>query len=245
MNLSTWQWIALGGSGVLIGLQKTGLSGSSMLVIPIMVAAFGARASVGLVLPLLIVGDVIGVSFYHRFAERRVILQILPWALVGVTLGAVVGHLVSDITFRRLIAAVLIVGIGFTGFREFFKRDVVLPHTWVTTAALGVVAGFSSMVGNAAVIATLYFLAVGLRKNELIGTLSWLFFIVNLSKVPFHWFMWHTITVETLRIDLIAVLPIAVGAVVGLFVVRAIPERPYRMFVLVTVSAAAARLMFG
>lgn len=243
MELSTWQWIVIGGSGLLIGLHKTGVKGVVMFAIPATVAAFGAKVSVGIMLPMLIVGDIVAVFYYRRHVQVRIILQLLPWALIGIGIGVFVGDAVSDLTFRRLIAGSLIVGLGFSGYREFFRKEIVLPRTWLIAALFGTVVGFSSMVGNAAILISLYFLAMGLRKNELIGTGAWLFLILNSIKVPLHIFVWGTISWETLQLNLLVVPAVLAGAALGLFLVRLIPEHPYRIFILSTVTIAAVRLM--
>ncbi len=43
--------------------------------------------------------------------------------------------------------------------------------------------------------------------------------------------------------DALAVPAILVGAVLGLYLVRFIPERPYRLFLMTTVALAAIQLM--
>jgi len=105
VDLSTFQWIALVGGGLLNGMHKTGLNGLTMIAV-------------------------------------------------------LVGDAVSDETFGRLISASIIGGVGFTAYQEFSKRDVVVPKSWLVAALIGTVAGFSSMVGNAALLMSLYFIAL-------------------------------------------------------------------------------------
>jgi len=243
VDLTTFQWIALVGGGLLNGMHKTGLNGLTMIAIPVMAAAFGAKLSSGIILPMLIVGDVIAVFYYRQHAQFRVILQSLPWVLLGVGIGVLVGDAVSDETFGRLISASIIIGLGFTTYQEFSKREVVVPQSWLVAALIGTVAGFSSMVGNAAILMSLYFVALGFNKKQIIGTIAWLFLSVNLIKIPFHVFVWNTITWETMRLDVLALPAILVGAVLGLYLIRFIPERPYRLFLMTTVALAAMQLM--
>jgi uncharacterized protein len=242
VDLTTFQWIALLGSGLLVGIHKTGLNGLAMIVIPIMAAAFGARASIGITLPMLIVGDIIAVIYYRQHAQLKVVVQALPWVMLGVGIGAFVGDAVSNATFERLIGISLIIGLGFTAYQEFSRREIVVPRTWLIAALIGSAAGFSSMIGNAAILMSLYFLALGFKKNQIIGTIAWLFVTVNVSKVFIHRFMWHTISLDTLRLNLVALPAILVGALLGFILVRLIPERPYRFFLMAAVGVAAIRL---
>ena len=71
-----------------------------------------------------------------------------------------------------------------------------------TDTQMGLLSGFTSMIGNlAGSFADIYFLAMRLPKNEFIGTAAWLFFIINVFKLPFHIFIWKIVTFETLCLN--------------------------------------------
>ena len=62
--------------------------------------------------------------------------------------------------------------------------EAVLDRKWFT-GLMGLLAGFGTVVGNAAGPAmSIYLLSKKLDKHEFIGTSAWLFFLVNSSKVP-------------------------------------------------------------
>jgi hypothetical protein len=84
---------------------------------------------------------------------------------------------------------------------------------------------------------------MGLQKNQLIGTAAWFFFVVNVIKVPFHVLIWGTITAETLAVDLLAVPLIIGGVFLGLWLVRLIPEKAYRYFIIVSTTIVSIRLL--
>ena len=89
MHLEMWQW-ALGALGAfLVGLSKTGLPGLGILNIAIFALAFPARESVGLVLLILICGDIVAVSSYRRDASWPHLLRLFPWAAAGIVAGYV------------------------------------------------------------------------------------------------------------------------------------------------------------
>ncbi|MFW5685830.1 MAG: sulfite exporter TauE/SafE family protein [Spirochaetota bacterium] len=239
------QWALIGLSGLLIGMNKAGLMGAAMASIPIMAGIFGAQASVGVVLPMLVTADVVAVIYYRRHADWGIVLRLLPWTLVGVGLGVIVGDTIPEESFRFLLAIVVLVGVALLAYKEIMHRDVQVPERWWIAAILGVLAGFATMVGNAAgPITTLYLFSMGLSKNQFIGTGAWFFFIVNVLKIPLHVIFWKTITVDTLMVDLIAVPIIVIGGLVGLVLVKYIKERPYRVFVLVITTIISIRLFF-
>ena len=58
-------------------------------------------------------------------------------------------------------------------------------------------------------------------------------------KVPFHVFAWHTISLNSFYLN-VALLPIiALGAFVGIRIVRIIPEKQYRWLILAATGIAA------
>ena len=245
-SLNATEWVLIGFSGLLIGMNKTGLFGSAMIAIPILASIFGAQESVGLILPMLIVADVVAVTHYRRHADWGVVLRLLPWTLVGVGVGVVVGDLVSAGDFRTMLAVVVIVALAMLAYKEFVHPDLTVPERWWIAAILGLLAGFATMVGNAAgPLMALYLLSMGFQKDRFIGTGAWFYLVVNVLKVPLHIIFWGTITFETLTVNAIAAPVIVGGAFLGLFLVKRIKEKQYRMFVLGITLVGAVRLFFG
>ncbi|MFW6261522.1 MAG: sulfite exporter TauE/SafE family protein [Spirochaetota bacterium] len=244
-QLTPLEWTLIGVSALLIGMTKAGLMGAAMAAIPIMANIFGAQLSVGVILPMLIAADVIAVIYYRRHADWGVVVRLLPWALAGIIIGVAVGEAIPEETFRMLLAIVVLVGLVLLAYKEIAHRDVTVPEKWWLAAILGMAAGFATMVGNAAgPITTLYLMSMGMSKNRFIGTGAWFYFVVNVVKVPFHIVFWDTITTETLAVNLFTVPVIVLGGVLGLWLVRHIKERPYRVFILAITAVISVRLFF-
>ncbi len=242
-ELSTLQLVLLALSGLLIGMAKTGLSGVGMMVVPILANAFGGRPSVGLLLPILIFADVFAVTWYNRHAEWKHILRLLPWALAGILVATLVGKSISDQTFNRLLAALVIGGIGILVWQDLRKTKLQVPKSGWFAGSLGLLGGFSTMIGNAAgPVMALYLLSMRLPKNVYIGTGAWFFFIVNLSKVPLHIWSWKTITLNSFLLDVLMIPAIAAGAFLGIWLVRMLPEKIFRIIVILTTLLSALLL---
>jgi hypothetical protein len=243
-ELTELQWIFLGLSALLIGMSKTGLSGVGLMVVPIMANAFGGRPSVGLLLPMLIFADVFAVTWYNRHAQWKHILRLLPWALCGIILATLVGRSISDDSFNRLLAAMVIVGIVILIWRDIRSGKMKIPESMWFAAGLGLLGGFATMIGNAAgPVMALYLLSMRLPKNLFIGTGAWFFFIINLSKVPLHIWSWKTISTETLLLDVAMIPAIASGAFLGIWVVKLLPEKVFRIIVIATTLLSALLLL--
>jgi len=243
MDLSTIQWVLIGICGMIIGMAKTGLAGTVFLVVPIMAGIFGGKPSVGLVLPMLITADIFAVSYYNRHAEWKYLVKLLPWAVVGIIVGALFGHAVNDAQFKKTIGLMVIIFVALMIWQDLRKKDVAIPDYWWFSSLLGLASGFSTMVGNAAgPVMSLYLLSMRLPKNTYIGTAAWFFFIVNLLKVPLHIFYWKTIHLQSLAFDLVMIPVILLGAFLGIRVVKMIPEKGFRIFVIGTTLLAAVFL---
>ena len=239
-DLSSLQWGLLLLCGLLIGMSKTGLAGVGLMVVPILANAFGGRPSVGLLLPILIFADIFAVTWYNRHAEWKHILRLIPWALAGIAVATLIGRNLSDITFNRLLAALVIAGIVILVWRDLRGDKVKIPKSRWFAAGLGLVGGFATMIGNAAgPVMSLYLLSMRLPKNSFIGTGAWFFFIVNVSKVPLHIWSWKTITLDSFILDVLMIPAIAAGAFLGIWLVRMFPERIYRILIIATTLLSA------
>jgi uncharacterized membrane protein YfcA len=90
---------------------------------------------------------------------------------------------------------------------------------------------------------SVYLLSKNLPKKEYIGTAAWFFFIINLSKLPLQIWGWHNITLQTLTFNLMLLPAIALGAYLGIKIVKLFPENAYRWFVLAATFVSAAALL--
>ena len=242
-ELTSLQWVLLGISGLLIGMSKTGISGVGLMVVPLLANAFGGRPSVGLLLPILILADIFAVSWYNRHAQWKHILRLLPWAFVGIITATIVGKNISDQTFNKLLAILVLGGVAVLVWRDLRSDKLKIPQSRWFAGGMGLLGGFSTMIGNAAgPVMALYLLSMRLPKNIYIGTGAWFFFIVNLSKVPLHVWSWKTITVNSFLLDLLMIPAIAAGAFFGIWLVRLLPEKFYRILVIVTTLLSALLL---
>ena len=70
-----------------VGISKTGVPGIGILVVPLLAYGFGGRLSAGVMLPMLIMGDLFAVAWYRRHAQWDKLVGLLPWVYGGVALG--------------------------------------------------------------------------------------------------------------------------------------------------------------
>lgn len=243
-DIKLQQWIILLVVALLIGMSKAGF-GFGLMVVPLLAFGFGARESTGIMLPILIVADVYVVRHYHRMAEWKYIFKLLPWAVAGILAGVVTGKLVSGDQFRMLLSVLVIGGLAIMILRDLIKKSETAPTHPAFAILLGILGGFGSMVGNAAgPIFAVYLLAMRLPKNTYIGTGAWFYLIINVIKLPFHIWVWKTISPGTLSLDLLAIPAILFGAWSGIRIIRLFSEGSYRIFVIIMTLLSALFLLF-
>lgn len=243
-ELSRQEWLLFMLCALLIGMAKAGVKGMGMMAVPILAMVFGGKPSAGLMLPLLSLADVFAVSYYNRHADWYLVWRLLPAAAVGVLIGVWVGTLVTDQEFKALIGGLVVFALILMVLQEKRGLPPELTRSWWFAAVFGVLGGFTTMIGNAAgPIMAVYLLSTRLPKNSFIGTGAWFFMIINWFKFPFHIFVWETITWKSFMLDLSAIPAIAVGVFVGISIVKIIPERTFRYFIMVMTFIIAIRLM--
>ncbi len=243
-NLTVLQWVAISVAVFLLGISKSGLKGISIVIVLILAFVFGEKASTGVLLPMLIVADICAVVYYNRHAQWKYIWKLMPWVVVGVLVGVWVGNDISEGLFKKVMAVIVIGSILIMIYTENRSSNSI-PKNKLFSSGAGFLAGFTTMVGNlAGPISNIYFLAMRLPKNEFIGTAAWLFFIINIFKLPFHFFVWKTITKETLVLNTVLIPVIVIGFFVGVYIVKLISNVNYRRFILVITAAGGLVMLF-
>ena len=112
-------------------MAKTGVAGIGMLIVPILATIFGGKSSAGILLPMLSMADIFAVNYYHRHAEWKYILKLLPSTVVGVLIGLFVGNMINDEQFKHLMAMLIILGLAIMIWRERKNTVEAIPHNWV------------------------------------------------------------------------------------------------------------------
>ncbi len=243
-HLSVLQWVAIGLAVFLLGLSKAGIKGIGIVLIVILAFVFGEKASTGVLLPMLVVADIMAVIYYNRHARWSFIKKLLPWMIVGVLVGVWIGNDISETIFKRMMAVIIIVSVIIMFYTEN-RSSTTVPRNRFFSGTTGFLAGFATMIGNlAGPIANVYFLAMRFPKNEFIGTAAWLFFIINVFKLPFHFFVWKTVTKETLILNSALIPVVFLGFFLGAYIVKLISNVNYRRFVLIVTAIGGVVMLF-
>lgn len=227
---------------MLIGMSKVGVPGVSLIVIPALAMIFGGKPSTGLLLPMLMLADIFGVTYYHRHADWKNLIRMFPWALGGLFLGVWIGDIVNEYWFKKIISVLVFLSLGLMLRKK--KESLNYPNRWWFAPLMGILGGFATMMGNVAgPVFAIYLLAMDLPKSRFIGTTAWFFLIINFTKFPLQMFVWNNIKVDYILINLLLLPAIGIGAYLGILLVKRIPEQSYRTFVILITGVSAFLLL--
>jgi uncharacterized membrane protein YfcA len=246
-NLELWQYALIALSAFLVGLGKGGLPGVGNLTVVLAALVLPAKASVGILLPILISADIIAVLVYRRHTEWRYIRKLGPWVIIGIMIAYFVFSRVDDAQVRFLIGFILLSMTGLHFYRKWARRKLstsdTLPQHPTIIASAGMITGFATMVANAAgPVAALYFMASGLPKYAYIGTAAWFFLLVNLFKVPFMINL-EIINFASMRFSASFMLFSVLGAVIAPVIVRHINQKAFEFLIWFFVIVGGLKLV--
>jgi hypothetical protein len=253
LDLAPWQWSLVIGAALVVGLTKTAMSGAGPLAAALFALALPARQSTGILLPLLILGDVMAVVVYRRHANWPLLLRLMPWLALGVVSGAGFLTLVDDGQMRVVIGVILLLLVGGTvADRKGRLRHLVGADrppeqrgagSRVVLALAGTLSGFATMVANSAgPIMTVYLLLSSLAVLQFMGTTSWLYLMVNLFKLPFSLAL-GLIGPSAVRLDLALVPVMLLGGGLGVLLVRRVSQGAFERVALALSGVSAVLLL--
>jgi uncharacterized membrane protein YfcA len=243
-DLSPAQWLLACAAAVGVGLSKGGLAGIGLFHVVVLAFLFGARESTGVVLPLLLAADVCAVTAFKQHARWDYIRRMLPPACVGVVIAALFMRGIDESAYKPLIGWTVL-GLATLQVLRMRRPDWLgdVPHTKTAVWSIGLTAGASTMLANAAgPVITIYCLAVGLPKFEVVGTLAWFFFIINAFKVPFSAGL-GLIRGDTLLLNLVLVPAVIAGVFGGRWLLQRLPQKLFNLLMIGFAAIAALRLI--
>lgn len=243
-HLSAAQWLLAIVAAAGVGISKSGFAGVGLAHVVIFAFLFGARTSTGIVLPMLLFGDLCAVGAFRQDARWNVIRRILPPACLGVVVSAAVMSRLTDAALAPLIGWIILalsaVQISRMRYPNWLAR---LPHSRGFAWAIGWLAGIATMLANAAgPVFALFGLAVSLPKAAFVGTSAWFFFLINVFKIPFSIGL-GLIRPQTLLLNLMLAPAILAGLLTGRWLLRRVPQQIFDGLLLAFAAVAALRLI--
>jgi hypothetical protein len=212
---------------IMVGLSKSGfLGGVAVIGVPLLALNVDPVQAAGILLPILIAMDVVGVWAYRGTYHRRSLVILLPAAVVGIFIGYLAAAVVSEAMVRLIVGVIAFVFTVdyWTGLRP---RGEPGQGGRIIGIICGVIAGFTSFVSHAgSPPVQLYLLPQRFRSEVYAGTMVMFFASVNLIKVP-PYFLLGQFSTENLSTSAV-LLPLApLSMLVGIRLVRWLPQEPF------------------
>jgi len=239
--------LVVAGAVLLFGFSKTGMPVAGVLAGPIIAAALGPAIGSGFVVPLLLLGDLMGLALYRSHADWTLIRRLVPGVLAGFVITAVLFEFVDMVIVGRILGLLILASVFLEVWRLRSEREIPDDHPGIENklaiAFFGTLTGMTTMGANAGGAAmTLYLVKMRVSMLAFMGTAAWFFLILNCIKVPFAVAL-HVLTWDSLLISLRFIPALLIGGILGAVVFRRMNPKVFTTFALVLSAAAALWLI--
>jgi uncharacterized membrane protein YfcA len=236
--------IVVSGVAFLVGIAKGGFGGlMGELAVPLMALVMPVDRVIGLVLPILMIGDLFAIAFHWRRWNGRLILLLLPGAVVGVTIGTL---FITNAPTESLRLALGIIILIFAVYRVLEKRILgslqYESRNWHGLLG-GTITGFSSALAHTGgPPVSIYLLMQNISPSAFVATAALFFFTLNWIKVPYYYFA-QLFDFQRLWGVAWVVLIVPLGAWFGRWISEKIDPKSFERFILVLLIALAVFLI--
>lgn len=212
---------------LLAGLSKGGFGGSfAMLAVPLMALVISPLQAAGIMLPILVVMDIVGLFAYKGHADKRSLMILLPAAIVGIGIGWATAAFVNEAFVRLLVGCLSLLFVA----DYLLKRHRPLApagHNVPKGTFWGLIAGFTSFVSHTGGPPfQLYMVPLRLAPTLFAGTAVIFFSVVNAVKlVPY--FLLGQFDATNLETSLV-LLPLApIATLAGVKLVKVVKQEAF------------------
>lgn len=169
---------------LLAGISKGGFAGGlGMLAVPLMALVISPMQAAGIMLPILCVMDITGFRIWADRCDRGLLLRLLPGALIGILLGSLSFHFVSEAMLKLMVGGLALAFTLNHWFKGLLRSPLRLPDAGSATLWSGL-SGYTSFMAHAGgPPIMIYLLPRGLDRAVLVGTATIYFAVVNYAKL--------------------------------------------------------------
>jgi uncharacterized protein len=236
--MNEW-WLLVCFAMLLIGVTKSGFgSGVGLMIVPLTTIGMahadpthGSQATLGLMLPLLVIGDLLAVWQYRRLFSMDIVKHLMPGTLVGVVLGGLM--LWWFHSYASMVGALMRIEIGLESIimvAIWWWRNVrgmqknLMPEPWRSHVTGSFAAVSSTLAHAAGPVISMYLLPLKLNRQLYVGTCAIYFFILNTAKLPAY-YLANQFQYARLGFTMKFLPLVVVGAVLGLWLNHHIDEK--------------------
>jgi uncharacterized membrane protein YfcA len=228
----------------LLGVSKGGFLGLGVMALPLMSLSVPPLQAAAIILPTALAQDILTLWAYWRHWSVWNLKLMLPSMVVGMGLAWLMAASLSAAHIRLAIGVIAAAFVLRYWLTRHFERYALKPGT-ATGVIFGMIGGVTTMLANAGGPAwQMHLLPQRLDKLSYVGTISVLFAISNLIKVPGYATLGF-VTAENMLIGL-ALVPVAVlSNYAGIWAVRRTSNEMFFRIAYVLMFLIAVELIRG
>lgn len=246
-----WLYIAcMAGAVFLVGVAKAGFGGGiGVVTVPLMALALPTDQTIGVMLPVLLVGDVGAVRHHWGNESRPHLTWLVGGAIVGIMVGTVIlwwWQSTGALTFalNLVIGSMCLIFVTIQCYRLAGGHVARISPRPVAGRVTGVVAGLvSTLTHVGGPVVNIYLLEQRLAKTVLVGTAVTWAFIGNLLKLPTYLGL-RLIDPATLVQSLWCLPLVPLGTLAGYWLHTRINEKAFTVILYVGAAAAAGHMLY-
>ena len=150
-DISTTSWLIVLLGAFSLGFSKTGFPGLAMVNVLIMAEIFGAKQSVGIIVPMLIVCDLTVYPMFSRYASWKEVWLLTPPTLEGLFSGYFLLDYIDESTARKGIGLIILLMLIIQLSRLRLGNALgKMTHSASLKWGSGLLIGTSTIMANAA-----------------------------------------------------------------------------------------------
>lgn len=229
---------------MIVALSKSGLLGSlGMIGVPLLTFVMPAREAAGMMLPVLLVMDTVGLIAYRKQIDLKLLKIMIPGALVGIGIGWALFSFISDAAVLLLVGLISLIFV-LDEWLPFRKKLEGLPPSTFWGRFWGALTGFTSFVSHTGGPPfQVYVLPQKLPPAIYAGTQVWMFSIVNAVKLIPYFFLGQ-ISVTSLKTSAMLAPVGIIGMLIGVWLMKRIPASIFYRMSYVLIFIVALKLIY-
>lgn len=237
-------WIILLTAAAFIGMDKGGLKPLTLVATFLLTTAIGPRMTLAVTAPIMFIGDLFPIYIYRKHIQFRCVGKFLIPAGIGLAAGALIGSSIDEHTFKVILGAIILILAVMLIVQDLNILGKKKISGTVPRILLGVSAGFSSIIGNAAGgFSSVFFLSQTTTKEGFIGSSSAFLSALSSTKFLIYIFGWHVVTPCTLTLSAVMIPVILLATLLTTVIIRYIPQRLYHVVILASILYAGVSLV--
>lgn len=230
-------------ASLIVGASKGGLASAGALSVPILSIWMDPLMAAGLLLPIYIVSDVVGVWLYrHEFSKKNIVL-LIPAGLFGIIIASLLTPYISSAIATFATGLIGIFYCAQALKKRLRKQNSAQPFHAVKGLFWGTLAGTTSFISHTGAPPFQSFvLPQRLPKMQYAGTNTIVFAAINLFKLPAYVSVGMIAEFNCSSFLAMAVVA-SFGAVLGRYISQKLPENFYYLVIQILLFVVSCYLV--